>query len=136
MHRRRASMVVVLVSALLIGGPGVRALADVTNSTGTNIEDGNNSANARQGGKSGSGDAVGGQVTGVVAAGRTSVDARNVSKDSSVESGDAHGTNTSSAFVGLSHNSSGDTLIGSTTDLSFITSTDHGNLQDGNKIGR
>src|SRR5256885_16162722 len=103
MTRVRASIIAVLVSALLIGAPGLRALADISNSTGTNVQGGDNRGNTHQGGKSGSGDAVGGQVTGVVSSGRTSVDARNVSKDSSVESGDAHGTNTANSFVGLAH---------------------------------
>ncbi len=101
MNRVRASIVAVLVGALLIGWPGARAFADITNSTGTNVQNGDNRGTSGQHGSSGSSDAVGGQVTGVVAGGRTSVDATNVSNDSSVQSGDAHGTNTSSSFVGL-----------------------------------
>src|SRR4029077_6599608 len=56
----------------------------------------------------------------------------NVSKDSSVESGDARAGNTSNSFVGLAKSENDDLLVGSTTDLSFITLNDHATLQDGN----
>ena len=80
-------ILVVLALALATSLNGV-ARADITNSTGTNVQEGNNNARAAQRGASTSGAAVGGQVSGVVSSGRTSVDARNISKDSSVGSGD------------------------------------------------
>src|SRR2546426_5070151 len=115
MGRGRASLAAVLVATMILGGPAIHAVADISNATGTNVQGGDNRGNTHQGGKSGSGDAVGGQVTGVVSSGRTSVDARNVSKDSSVESGDAHGSNSSTSFVGLAKSSDDNLLIGSTT---------------------
>src|ERR1051325_4043215 len=130
MGRGKRVFAVVLSAALLIGGPAIRAYADISNSTGTNVQDGSNRGNSHQGGASSSGDAVGGQVTGVVSSGRTSVDARNVSKDSSVESGDARASNSSDSFVGQS-STDDDTTVG-TADLTFIGSgTDNFNLQDG-----
>src|SRR5436853_1540849 len=98
----RVFFVGVLVAAMSLSSSWVAtAFASVSNSSADNLQDGDNRDTTGQRGTSGSGDAVGGQVAGVVAAGRTSVDARNVSKDSSVESGDAHATNSSKSFVGL-----------------------------------
>src|SRR5437870_8100392 len=96
----RCALASALSIAVALGSAGV-ARAAITNSTGTNVQQGNNRSSGNQGGASKSGDAVGGQVTGVVSSGRTSVDARNTSKDSSVESGDAKGSNSASTFTGL-----------------------------------
>src|SRR5687768_17993985 len=130
MRKFRVVLVAALVGAMLLGGSGLRAAADIDNASGTNIEEGDNRGSTRQGGRAGSGDAVGGQVSGVVSSGRTSVDATNVSRDSSVESGEASGTNTSRSLVGLASNPETDISVGS-ADLSFIAVDDAGNLQEG-----
>ena len=96
----RFALVVAVVAAGAWSTTGT-ARADIDDASGTNTQEGNNSGRTAQRGGSASGDAVGGQVTGVVSSGRTSVDARNASRDSSVESGDAEGTNSASSFTGL-----------------------------------
>jgi hypothetical protein len=131
MMRIRAWAVVVVVTSMLTGGTAVRAFADINNASGTNVQSGDNRGNTHEGGSSTSGAANGGQITGVVASGRTSVDARNTSSNSTVESGDAHASNSSNSVVGLTHSNGGPVLVGSTTDLSFIDLGSHGNLQDG-----
>src|SRR5581483_9746809 len=73
----------------------------------TNVGDGDNFLTARQVAPASTGDAVGGQVIGAVTAGRSSIDARNSSVDSSVTSGDARSANDSNAFVGLQSNGIG-----------------------------
>lgn len=103
------------------------ARADVDDSTGTNVQDGSNSSTGNQRGSSSTGDAVGGQVTGVVSSGRTSVDARNVSRDSDVTSGDATGDNNARTFTGL--NTSDEINVGNAADVTNANAT---NLQDGN----
>src|SRR5581483_9279971 len=132
MRASRLSAVIAFVLAvgMALSGP---VLADVNNSTGTNVQSGNNRAATNQGGAGKSGDAVGGQVSGVVSSGHASVDARNTSSNSDVRSGDVHGSNTSASFVG--QNSTADVfgspssgpVIGDVTN-SFATE----NLQDGN----
>src|SRR5581483_6285339 len=126
MRAARSLLVAVVVMAVgLFAGGASRA--DISNSTGTNVENGNNRATAHQGGKSASGDAVGGQVTGVVSSGRTSVDARNNSSNSSVTPGAARGSNSASSFVGQNY-VPGPTVIG-TAD---ITNSFAANVQDAN----
>jgi hypothetical protein len=119
-------VVVILVASSALGAAAV-ARADVSNSSGTNVQQGSNRSTGNQSGTSKSGSAVGGQVTGVVSAGRTSVDAKNTSKNSDVSSGDARGTNTANAFTGL--NSSNTTQIGA--GLADITNSEATNLQEG-----
>src|SRR5688500_15121077 len=99
-----------LIAMLLLGGLQTAALADVGDAEGTNVQDGDNSSDASQGGSADSGATVGGQVTGIVSSGDARVDARNRSEDVDLEGGEAHGINTSSGFTGL--NSSEDTEIG------------------------
>jgi hypothetical protein len=67
----------------------------------SNTQEGNNSADLFQDADATSGDAVGGQVIGVVSAGDTAVDATNNSSESDVSTGDAESTNDAVAFVGL-----------------------------------
>jgi hypothetical protein len=93
--------VAVLLTVVVGLGVATSAGAQITGSTGTNVQTGDNRARTNQSGTDASGPAVGGQVTGVVANGRTSVDASNTSSNSSVQSGDAAGTNSSSSFTGL-----------------------------------
>jgi hypothetical protein len=103
------------------------AHADVhNNASSTNVQQGDNKANTNQSGSSKSGDAVGGQVTGVVSSGRASVDATNKSDNVDVETGDSRGENNASAFVGL--NSSSATSVGSADVLNRAGTT---NLQEG-----
>jgi len=119
----------VLVAVLTVTGALMStglARADVTNSTGTNVQSGNNRSTGTQSGTSKTGDSVGGQVTGVVSSGRTSVDARNNSSNSDVTSGDARGSNSANTFTGL--NSSDSIGVGAAD----ITGSAASNLQDGN----
>src|SRR5581483_6885043 len=95
---RFVSVVLGFLVVVAVAGP---ARAQVTGSTATNTQAGDNRQTTNQGGSDKSGDAVGGQVTGVVANGRTSVDAKNTSTNSDVQSGDAVGTNSISSFTGL-----------------------------------
>src|SRR5687767_9059250 len=101
----RVTLRAFIVAVLVLFGPAAGlAQADVTDSEASNLQEGDNSSDADLGGSSGSGDAVGGQVTGIVSSGDASVDAKNRSEDADVESGDTHGANSASSFVG--HNTS------------------------------
>jgi len=101
----------VVVGLVLTPALGSIARADVANnSTATNVQEGDNKANTDQSGTSNSGDAVAGQVAGVVSSGNTSVDATNRSDNVDISTGDARGENNSDAFVGL--NSSSGTFVG------------------------
>jgi len=94
-----------LAAAVLV--PGARA--DVSSSSGDNVQDGNNSAIVNQNGSAASGDAIaGGQVVGVVvgAGGSATVDASNTATNASATSGDVRGSNASAVIVGL------DSLLG------------------------
>jgi len=103
------------------------AHADVANNaSATNVQEGDNKASTNQTGTSGSGDAVAGQVAGVVSSGNTSVDATNKSDHVDVSTGDARGENNSNAFVGL--NSATDTHVGLADVLNSAPVT---NLQEG-----
>jgi len=87
----------------------VAARADVANASATNVQEGDNKGETAQGGSSKSGDAVAGQVAGVVSGGNTSVDATNKSDNVDVSTGDATADNSASEFVGL--NASTTTLL-------------------------
>jgi hypothetical protein len=75
---------------------------NIINASGTNVQLGDNTLLSSQTAAATTGDAVGGQVLGVVSAGDTSVDATNSSEDVDVETGDADADASSAAFVGLS----------------------------------
>jgi hypothetical protein len=79
---------------------------DVANASATNVQVGDNENETEQSGSASSGDAVAGQVAGVVSSGDASVDATNRSEDVDVETGDATGTNDATSFVGLTGGSS------------------------------
>ena len=66
---------------------------DVANASATNVQVGDNEQETEQSGNASSGDAVAGQVAGVVSSGDASVDATNRSEDVDVETGDATGNN-------------------------------------------
>jgi hypothetical protein len=123
----RSVLVAVLAVGTALATSGL-ASADINNSTGTNVQSGDNRSTTNQSGASKSGDAVGGQVTGVVSSGRTSVDARNTSSNSDVTSGDARGGNTADSFTGL-NSSAGGTSVG--PGAADINGTSALNLQDG-----
>ena len=124
----RTIRLVLIALVLACSAVGAVARAQVENSTGTNVQEGDNRSTSRQEGRSSSGDAVGGQVTGVVSSGNTSVDARNVSEDSDITSGNATGENVINAFTG-ENVTNGTTNIGpGAADISNVNAT---NVQDG-----
>jgi hypothetical protein len=93
-----------------------------------NLQQGDNRLTGSQTAKSATGDGVAGQVLGVVAAGRTSLDATNRTEDSSVTTGDADATNAASEFVGLNFAPTS-TVGGGVADISGSNGV---NLQEGN----
>jgi hypothetical protein len=101
------------------------ARADVTNASATNVQQGDNSSDTTQHGNSKSGDAVAGQVAGVVSSGRTSVDATNKSSDVSVETGKASASNHASTFTGLTAGSS-TALVGDVFNLGAAANVHEG----------
>jgi hypothetical protein len=91
------------------------ARADVSNTSAQNAQQGDDSSHTNQQGSAGSGDAVAGQVVGVVSSGDTSVDATNRSDNVDVSSGDARADNSAAEFVGLSAGANG--VTGAAADL-------------------
>jgi hypothetical protein len=92
----------ILVAAIALAASwGQVARADVDNASATNVQEGDNDTSTEQSGNADSGDAVAGQVAGVVSSGDASVDATNRSEDVDVSTGDADAFNTSDSFVGL-----------------------------------
>ena len=79
----------------------VLSAADIANASATNVQEGDNEFSADQSAEAASGDAVGGQVLGVVSAGDASVDATNHSEDVEAETGEVFAANSTAAFVGL-----------------------------------
>lgn len=98
----RAFLIAILAAGTAFAGSGVALAQDVDCGECTNQQDGDNEAESTQAGSSNSGDAVGGQVVGVVSAGDASVDAKNRSEDVDIETGEAHAGNDAATFVGLS----------------------------------
>ena len=107
--------------------------SDVTTSCNSggcdNIQDGNNRYNLTQTLAAVSGDGVGGQVIGLVGASpaEPSIVASNNSDGVDVATGDARGTNDSSAFVGLNSSDGGPAI---TADLSGVCVCDAGVARD------
>ena len=92
----------VVTLLVVVGGMlAPHARADIASASATNVQEGDNSSETSQSGEATSGDAVAGQVVGVVSSGDTSVDATNDSDGASAESGSASGGNSSASFVGL-----------------------------------
>lgn len=116
-----------LIVCLAVGASWARvALADVDNTTAANVQEGDNDSESSQSGDADSGDAVVGQVAGVVSAGDTSVDATNRSEDVDASTGDAEGFNSAAATVG---HSAGDASLGiSTADIDNLLAV---NVQEG-----
>jgi hypothetical protein len=119
-----------VVSLLFAGSVGAlarSAVADVSAGTGSNVQDGDNDSSTTQKGSASSGDAVAGQVTGVVSSGDASVDATKRSDDVDIKTGDASGTNNASTFTGL--NVSGSSTFVDASDVDLATGAI--NAQDG-----
>jgi len=99
----------VLVAMLALGASWTQnafAGDEIDNGSATNVQAGDNDTSTDQSGSSSSGDAVAGQVAGVVSSGDASVDATNKSDHVDVETGDADATNDADTFVGLTAGSS------------------------------
>jgi HAMP domain-containing protein len=124
-YRMSKTLKWIAVAALgLAASFGSVARADVDNASATNVQEGDNDSETNQSGSAASGDAVAGQVAGVVSSGDTSVDATNHSEDVDVTTGDASGTNSASQFVGLTAGS--DTAV-----LADILNGAAANVQEG-----
>lgn len=124
----------IVVLAVFVTGifPAASSLAQ------TNGQNGDNKTNTSQSGSDTSGTANGGQITGVVAGGTTSVDATNSTDHADVTSGDARGLNDASTFTGLDASSgtavnrqNGDNKTAVSQDGSAVS----GNASDGEIIG-
>jgi hypothetical protein len=87
---------ILFVAGLAVGGLFIAASAQA----GNNEAQDDISSEVSQSGSSNSGDAVGGQVVGVVSAGDASVDSTNRSEDVDVETGDTTADNNAETFVG------------------------------------
>jgi len=98
-------------------GPSITA--DLTNVCTTapcpNVQDGSDRISSSQSVNTASGDGVAGQVIGAVTTGSLSINARNTTTDSSVETGDATGDNSASYFVGLNVSPTGTALTADIT---------------------
>jgi hypothetical protein len=84
-----------------LGDPNA-STSDLNNVVGRNVQDGDNTTNARQNTNVQTGDAIGGQVIGaVVNGGTTDIAAANTTQDSDITTGDGHAENSLAAFTGL-----------------------------------
>ena len=128
---RFIAVVLAAVIGLTLAGP---AHAQITNSTGVNTQTGDNRATTNENGSDNSGNAVGGQVSGVVANGRTSVDATNKSSNSDIQSGDADGSNSASGFTGLNAETGGGTVSNTQTGNNRTTVTETATATSGDGI--
>jgi hypothetical protein len=117
-----------VVSLFLAASLGSVARADIDNASATNVQEGDNDSETNQSGSAESGDAVAGQVAGVVSSGDTSVDATNHSEDVDITTGDADGDNSAATFVGLTAGS--DTAV-----IADILSGEARNVQEGDNSG-
>ena len=101
----RKTLKLSLIALMALGASWTATAAhagdDVANASATNVQIGDNENETEQSGSASSGDAVAGQVAGVVSSGDASVDATNRSEDVDVETGDATGSNDAASFVGL-----------------------------------
>jgi hypothetical protein len=101
----RKTLKLSLIALMALGASWTATAAhagdDVANASATNVQIGDNENETEQSVSASSGDAVAGQVAGVVSSGDASVDATNRSEDVDVETGDATGNNSAASFVGL-----------------------------------
>lgn len=117
-----------LVTLLVIGTSlGTRAMADLNCEDCDNAQSGDNSTDATQNGSANSGDAVAGQVVGVVSAGDASVDATNRSDNVDVETGEVRARQRATTFTGLVTLENSDADIGAAD----INVNDAHNIQEG-----
>jgi hypothetical protein len=119
----RKALKISLIALMALGASWTATAAhadDVANASATNVQVGDNEQETEQSGSASSGDAVAGQVAGVVSSGDASVDATNRSEDVDVETGDASGTNDATSFVGLT---GGTTTALSAADDNIINGT-------------
>ena len=92
----RSGRSIAVLALLLASAFGVAGYAHAQ----ANSQEGDNRSTTTQSGEGSSGDAVAGQIAGVVSAGNASVDATNATDKSDASSGDARGNNFSSHQVG------------------------------------
>jgi len=124
--RGHATALLFLLAALW-AVPGARA--DIDNNRATNVQEGDNEHTSDQSGQAGSGDAVVGQVAGVVSSGDASVDATNRTESSEVETGDAEGSNEVASIVGLVNADCGSAIADCpAADVASLSAT---NVQEG-----
>jgi hypothetical protein len=88
-----------VVGTISVGGAGLAGNGGVDPEASNEI-DGDISSETQQSGSSSSGDAVGGQVVGVVSSGDASVDSTNRSEDVDIETGDANASNEADSATG------------------------------------
>ena len=107
-------------TGLLSAGTATVAPADVNNTTGSNIQDGNNTGTLHQTADAVSGDGVAGQVAGIVtsAGGSAAVTLANTSTGVDSTSGDTVFANDSSMFNGL-QTSTGTASVGAAADTAL-----------------
>jgi hypothetical protein len=97
--RTKALAALFVLASSIFGGAS--AYADIFNEGNAgNVQEGDNDNDTDQSGSASSGDAVVGQVGGVVSSGDTSVDATNRTQDSEAGSGDVEGTNLVNSVTG------------------------------------
>jgi len=93
------------------------------------VQEGDNESDTEQEGRAKSGDAVAGQVVGVVGSGHASVDATNRSEDVDIETGDAEADNDVDSFVGLNAGTS--TAFGGGLLADVLNNGSAANVQEG-----
>jgi hypothetical protein len=119
--------------AAALAASSVTVLPGIVHAQG-NVQEGDNSSDTEQSGDAGSGDAVAGQVAGVVSGGSASVDGTNSTADSDATSGDARAANLSGTVVGP-------TVVGNCGQTADCLSADMlnflpaDNLQEGDNSG-
>ena len=136
----RKTLKMSLIALMALGASWTATAAhagdDVANASATNVQVGDNEQSTEQSGSASSGDAVAGQVAGVVSSGDASVDATNHSEDVDVETGDATGTNDAASFVGMTAGSStvlsaaGDDIINGNAANVFVGDNSYDLAQD------
>jgi hypothetical protein len=106
--------------------PGLPGVADIESASATVVHEGDNEIDSDQDLDIGTGDAVGGQVIGVVSSGDASVDATNLSEDVETTSGDAEGENNFAGIAGDIFISGGTLPVVADIDSEFATLVQEG----------
>jgi hypothetical protein len=123
-----------LVATLGLGGLGLVGAAPAAAGGAINDSGGDISSDTNNSGESMSGDAVAGQVVGVVSAGDTSVDSTNRSEDVDVETGDAEAFNQSEVDAEQFNNTGGENELEDGADISSDI-TQAANATSGDGVG-